>query len=98
MTLRVRRTRQAEADLEEIWMHIASDNPDAADRVLERLVTAEDRLGDFPELGQARPDLAENMRYWPMPPYLIFYQVGDDHVLIVRVVHGARDLPRLIDP
>jgi plasmid stabilization system protein ParE len=30
---RVSKTRLAEQDLDDIWLHIAMDNPDAADRV-----------------------------------------------------------------
>ena len=59
---------------------------------------AEDRLGDFPELGQARTDLAEGLRHLPSPPYLILYRAAPDPILVVRIVHGARDLPRLLEP
>ena len=95
MSLPVRRTKRAEADIDEIWLWIAEDNVTAADEFLDRIEAVERRLGQFPELGQGRPDLAQGVRHWPLPPYLILYRVEADCVLIGRVVHGARDLPRL---
>ncbi|HWF78157.1 MAG TPA: type II toxin-antitoxin system RelE/ParE family toxin [Caulobacteraceae bacterium] len=95
MSLPVRRTNRAETDLDEIWLRIAQDNIAAAEEFAERVEAAENRLGRFPEIGQARPDLADDVRHWPLPPYLILYRVEQDCVLVVRIVHGARDLPRL---
>jgi toxin ParE1/3/4 len=97
MSLPVLRTNRAEADLDEIWLWIAEDNIDAAERTIERIEAAENRLGQFPEIRQARPDLADGVRHWPMPPYLILYRVETDRALVLRVVHGARDLPALIE-
>jgi toxin ParE1/3/4 len=42
------RSRQAEADLIEIWRYIARDNPDAADRVLDRIERMVDLLARHP--------------------------------------------------
>ena len=95
MSLPVRRTNRAEAALDEIWLWIAQDNIAAAEEFTDRVEAAENRLGRFPEIGQARPDLAEGVRHWPLPPYLIIYRVEPDCVLVLRIVHGARDLPRL---
>jgi toxin ParE1/3/4 len=95
MTLPVRRTNRAEADLDDIWLHIATENIAAADRMIERIETAEDRLGEFPQIGQARPEIGPDLRYWPVGSYLVFYRAEADQVTIVRVVHGARDLPDL---
>jgi toxin ParE1/3/4 len=92
VSLPVRRSREADADLDDIWLHIAADRPVAADGMIDRLWEAENRLSRFPEIGQARPDLAPGLRHWPVPPYLIFYRIEADSVLIVRVLHGARDL------
>jgi toxin ParE1/3/4 len=91
--LKVRRLPLAIQDLDEIWMTIAMDSPRAADNLARRFFDAEDRLADFPELGEARPDIAPGLRKWTVGNYLIFYRVDPDAVTIVRVVHGARDLP-----
>jgi toxin ParE1/3/4 len=88
-------TARAEEDLIEIWTYIAADNPAAADRVIDRIEDMFGRVATNPQLGQARTDLAEGLRYSVSGSYLVLYrQVGAD-VEIVRVVHGARDVPSL---
>ena len=47
-------------------------------------------------MGPARPDIAKELRYHPVGSYLLLYRVIDRYVEIVRVVHGARDLTRLL--
>lgn len=78
-------------------MSIAIDSMAAADRLIDRLEAAEDRLGDFPELGRLRDDIAADLRSWPVGDYLILYRIDRNGVLIVRVLHGARDLPAILD-
>ncbi|HEY7494964.1 MAG TPA: type II toxin-antitoxin system RelE/ParE family toxin [Candidatus Tectomicrobia bacterium] len=39
---------QAETDLDDIWWHIAQDNPDAADRVLDMIEERCQTLAQFP--------------------------------------------------
>ena len=98
MSLAVRRTNLADADLDAIWLHIASDNLPAADRLIDSFEAAEDRLGQFPELGQTRPDLDASIRHWPVGSYMIFYRIDPDAVTTLRVLHGARDLRRMLKP
>jgi toxin ParE1/3/4 len=50
-------------------------------------------LADNPAIGQARPDIAPRLRYFPTRNYLILYREMNGGVEIVRVVHGARYLP-----
>lgn len=57
-----------------------------------------DRFGMLvrqPLIGEACDDLAPNLRYFPVGNYVIYYQPTDDGVVIVRVVHGARDVNAL---
>jgi toxin ParE1/3/4 len=89
---RVRREPFATADLEDIWLHIALDNVDAAEGVIDQIYRAEDRLGEFPDLGRARHELAEGVRNWPVGSYVIFYRTEPGAVVIIRILHGARDL------
>lgn len=48
-------------------------------------------LREFPEMGSAREQLAPGLRVLPYRDYVIYYQVADDALVIVRVLHGARD-------
>jgi toxin ParE1/3/4 len=93
---RVRRTARAEQDLIEIWLFIAEADPAAADKLLDGLDGTFQRLARNPRLGPARPDLAPQLRYFPIGNYLVLYRQMRGGVEIVRVVHGARYLPDLL--
>lgn len=85
-------TRQAREDLIDIWLHIAEDDPQAADRVLDRLDEAGNHLAQHPEMGTAREDIRPGLRYQISGSYLLLYRITDAGVEIVRAVHGRRDL------
>jgi toxin ParE1/3/4 len=91
----IQRTAQAEEDLIEIWIYIAQDNPEAADRVLDDIEQRFHVLADNPLMGRLRPDIAPELRYFTAGKYLILYRTMQDGVQIVRVIHGARDLSHL---
>ncbi|HEX7759460.1 MAG TPA: type II toxin-antitoxin system RelE/ParE family toxin [Caulobacteraceae bacterium] len=84
-------------DIEDIWLYIAADNVNAATRVLDLIEQAEMRLCEFPDLGQARPEVRADLRHWPVGSYLVVYRVTSSRLEIVRVVHGARNLVDLFD-
>jgi len=89
----VRFTSSAESDLLELWLTIAEDNPVAADESLDSIQATVSLLGTQPEMGRARPDLADRLRSFPTStPYVIFYVPHEDGLLIVRVLHHARDI------
>ena len=92
---RLTRTARAEEDLIEIWTWVAADSPSAADRLLDRIDEICWRLAETPGLGAARPDLAEGLRYFVTGSHLVIYRLAPGGVEIVRIVHGARDLPDL---
>jgi toxin ParE1/3/4 len=89
---RVIHTRQARDDLLSIWSYIAADNPSAADRLLDTIDRRCAALAENPKLGPARPDIAAELRYFPVGSYLIFYREVSEGVEIVRVLHGARNV------
>ena len=88
----IRHTRRARADLLDIWLEIAETDPAAADRLYDRLEARVNILGQFPESGAARPDIARDARMLVEGSYLILYRIRPDEVQIVRVLHGARNI------
>lgn len=92
----MKRTQRAEEDLIEIWVHIARDNPAAADRVLDGLDERSRWLMQYPELGRRRPDIAEDVRSIRFGEFLILYRENDKSVEIVRYVHGRRNLNEIL--
>jgi toxin ParE1/3/4 len=75
---------------------IKRDNPTAA-RALRRAVNAAAlRIGDHRFIGEARPELAnETYRFLPVAgfPYVLVYAADHTPPRIIRILHGARDLP-----
>jgi toxin ParE1/3/4 len=49
-------------------------------------------LRNFPLLGPARGQLAPKLRVTFHRPYAIYYKPLRDSIVIVRVLHGARDV------
>ena len=55
-------------------------------------------LGEYPYLGRARDhDLGPGRRSHAVGEYIIIYRVEDGDALILRVVHGRRELEALFD-
>ena len=82
----------AEQDLDEIWWHIAQDNPINADRFLDRILDSCHTLADHPHLGAKRDELKPGLRGHPVGHYWVFYFPLADGIDIVRVLHGSRDI------
>ena len=87
-----------EHDLREIRDYIAQDDPAAAHRLMVRLVGAFRRLAARPKLGRTRSELARpSLRVWPVGSYLILYRHEKQPIEIVAVLHGARDIPAIMN-
>ena len=57
---------QAETDLDDLWWYIAQDNPDAADRFLDKIEERCQALARFPYMGQSREELLPSLRSLPI--------------------------------
>ena len=87
----------ADLDLDEIWEYIAQDNIAAADRWIDKLFDAFDKLTRNPGMGHKREDLtAYPVLFWPVGAYLILYRLQNEFVEIVAVTQGARDIPSFL--
>jgi toxin ParE1/3/4 len=92
-----RLTQDAEADLDEIWGHLAeeSGDPAIAQHWVESVAERFEILATYPRLGRARNDLRRGLRSNAVGNYLIFYRIVIGDVLILRVLHGRRDVGAL---
>ncbi len=92
---------EAEAELDGIWVHVAreSGSIDIATRVLDSITERFWLLARYPYVGRRRDDdLRPGLRSFTAGDYVIIHSiVEDDVVLILRVVHGSRDLVALFD-
>jgi toxin ParE1/3/4 len=89
-------SRMANNDIERICDYIAQDNPAAADRVDEKLHEAIELLAKVPGMGHTRADVKDKRyRFWVVGSYVIAYRMEAHELVVVRVLHGARDFRRL---
>jgi toxin ParE1/3/4 len=85
----------ARTELAEIWSSIAIDDPDAADRAIDRIVAGLGRLAQFPFSGRARNELTVGLRSYSIRPrHTIFYRIRGERLEVVHVLHHARDVSR----
>lgn len=90
---RVQFRQAAEDDLLGIWQYIAAQDQAAATRVLQAIESKCRFLAETPKAGPARPDIAPELRYFVVGSYLILYREIPAGIEVVRVLHGARNLP-----
>jgi toxin ParE1/3/4 len=88
-------TAHAGGDLREIHSHIAKDNPAAGRRVVERLRGQARKLAETPGMGRRREDLRPDLFSFPVGKHVLFYRPQPGGIVLVRVIHGSRDLPAL---
>jgi len=74
-----------------------------ADRFLAAARTAIEHLSHTPEAGPPRPmrnPRLAGLRTWPIEGFddmKIYYLVADDALAVVRILHGRRDIERILE-
>jgi toxin ParE1/3/4 len=53
-------------------------------------------LADWPRIGCERNDIRIGLRSIASPPHVIFYRLREGRAEIVRVLHGHRDIGRIL--
>jgi plasmid stabilization system protein ParE len=89
-------------DLRQIIDYLDQHNVDASDRWLQAVFAALEDLAQMPGKGSPkryRTKQLEGVRSWLVPGfrnYVIFYQASDEALTVLGVVHGARDVRKLL--
>lgn len=91
--MRTQFTPQAEIDLQEIGDYIALDNPRRAVSFIREMRQHCEKIAEGPRDYVARPELGDTIRICAHGNYLIVFEPLDDGALILRVLHGARNVP-----
>lgn len=86
-------------DMDEIFSYISKDDVSAAENLLQKLDHQISGLADFPEMGSVLSEddyslVQRGYRFIVVNPYLVFYRVVQDTVVIHRILHGRRDYLR----
>jgi plasmid stabilization system protein ParE len=91
-------TPAADADINDLWLHVAGSSGErAADRLEDELHDAMRRLAEMPGMGHLRTDLAdEALRFWSVHSVLVVYRPETRPLQVIRVLHGARDVRAIL--
>lgn len=81
----------ADDDLLAVWLHIATDNPIAADEYLDRIHHVCSLIADNPAMGVDRNELRDGVRGFPVENHVIFYVAKDVGITVLRVWPSAQD-------
>ena len=93
---RVALTSPARADLDAIWNYIAQDNLSAADRLIDEIFHRCSVFAAQPAAAAPADRFqAAGLRYFAVGRYVVFYRPEEDGILVIRVLHGARNLEEL---
>ena len=89
--MRYRLTLEARADLLDIFDYgLLRFGEHSASRYRASIAQLFERLGEFPEIGVSFESDVHRRRF-PHWPYLIFYRILDDHIVITGIKHGRQD-------
>ena len=93
---------QADKDSDLFFLYIAKNNPAVAYRFLDIIEETHKLISSSPKLAQifeiSNPKLA-GMRWFPVknfPKHLIFYIESETQITIVRVLHKAQNISKIL--
>jgi toxin ParE1/3/4 len=96
--LPVQYSENAHSDIRSIFDYISRDNPPAARKALAAIEAEIERLCHFPWNGRKTDEEDVMARTLSRYPYIVFYRVERDTLIILRVLHGARRHPGFQEP
>jgi toxin ParE1/3/4 len=102
MNYRLSLTPAAEADIAAAALYIARNSLSAGIRFYDAIDKTLQQIRDHPrrwpryELDEPRLAELRKRAVSGFQNYLVFYTVGQDSILVLRVLHGARDLPSIL--
>jgi toxin ParE1/3/4 len=82
--------QDARQDLYDIVTFIAARNPDAAQRIKDRIIARARNLARSP-LACRKGRVEGTREMVAHPNYLVVYAVAPDHVMILGIMHARRD-------
>ena len=94
---RVIRSVQAQLDLEGILDYLDSQSTEAADRFATKFDQACELHAEHPQIGASSEEYAPNLRHFTVWNYAVFYRPIEGGVELIRIIHGARDIPKLFE-
>ncbi|MCA2699331.1 MAG: type II toxin-antitoxin system RelE/ParE family toxin [Microcystis sp.] len=88
-------SQEAINDLNEICNYLAQNNPRSASNLFDAIRQKCKLVANFPNMGKRYEQVRPNLRGFLVGDYIIFYNVHDDGIFVLRIVSGYRNLDRL---
>lgn len=85
-------SEEADNDLLLIFSYLHQQSAQAAELIAAEINRCFENLSTFPFSGSSRSRLGPDIRLAVVSPYSILYAVRSDHITILRVLHGSRDI------
>tara|TARA_R110002051_G_scaffold13808_7_gene45668 strand:+ start:15648 stop:15956 length:309 start_codon:yes stop_codon:yes gene_type:complete len=90
-------SNDADADLDEIFDYTEVKHGfNQAVKYLSDLDNLFEQLVKNPNLGKERKEIKGGIHSIVEHEHIIFYEIHKDYILIARVLHGRRDIPKFI--
>lgn len=90
MSIEVRWSPRAATRLGEIKRFVALDKPEAAERLITRIVAMAEVLKTHPNLGRIGNDPGTRELVIAGTPYILIYRIRRHRVIVTTAWHGAR--------
>jgi len=86
-------------DMDEIFSYISKDNISAAEAALDKIDDEISKLSEFPNMGSLLSDeeytlIQRGYRFIIISPYIVFYRIINNAIIIHRILHERRDYLR----
>ena len=91
-------SEEADKDIEAIFDY--SEQQFGVNKAIEYVTEIDTtfiHLMNNPEIGRIRKEIKVGLRSFPIASHIIFYTIFDEHIRIIRVLHGSQDYPRFFD-
>jgi toxin ParE1/3/4 len=90
-------SNDADADLDEIFDYTEAEHGfNQAVKYVSDLDNLFEQLVKKPNLGKERKEIKKGIYSIVEQEHIIFYEIRKDNILIARVLHGRRDIPKFI--
>ncbi len=90
-------SEEADNDLQDIYDY--TEEHFGTDQAIKYLLDLEELfnlLCTHTQTGRARNDVREGLRSSSYVSHVVFYRVLQNHILVVRVLHASRDVPKFL--
>ncbi len=85
-------------DIDAIWLYLLEkESLERADRIVTELFKGFYKLADTPNIGHRRADLTSSkVLFYRVFSYLVIYEPGSNPLQILGVLHGKRNVARIL--